>query len=179
MSLNKTVAGLVVVFSIMLGCGCSQEKTSGTFTAEEAERCLTAAERAVRDRACGQVQAYDAAKKANAMTDEIEKAYISAIKELQDLSGKVREGCDEATAQRKSAAINWTLVAATYNRFNGTCACQVKFAAMKGLVEAKQIEQNPPRGLTTYLLSPGDPRRIEDEYKDENGFVSAKEFGNE
>lgn len=179
MSLSKTFAGLGVVLSVAFVCGCSEDKTPDSFTAEEAEQCLTAIDREARDRACDKVRAYDAAKKANAMTEEIERGYDSAIEELRSLSGKVMEGCDDAMARRRSASINWTLVAATYNRFNGTCACQVQFAAMKGLVEARRMVQNPPRGLTTYLLSPGDPRRLEEEYKDPNGFQSVRELGKE
>jgi len=75
----------------------------------------------------------------------------------------MNEEGDSPTVNMRHAAVNWTFVAATYNRFNGTCACQVMFAAQRGLIEAQQLKANPPRGLTTYLLPPGDPRRIEDE----------------
>ena len=31
------------------------------------------------------------------------------------------------------------------------------------MIDAQKLKANPPRGLTAYLLPPGDPRRIEDE----------------
>jgi len=151
-----------LVVMVLLG-GCSKEEDSGLFTAKEAEACLTAADREVIDRACAKVRAYDAAKKANALTDAVTESLSEAIEELKDLQGKINEEGDTPTNNKRHAAVNWTLVAATYNRFNGTCACQVMFAAQRGLIDAQKLKANPPRGLTTYLLPPGDPRRIEDE----------------
>ena len=133
------------------------------FTAEEAEACLTASDREVIERACEKVQAYDVARENDAMTESVEKEYDEAIEELKDLMRKIDEDGDSPSVNMRHAAVNWLLIGATYNRFNGTCASQVMFAARRGLIEALQIMENPPRGLTTYLLPPGDPRRIEDE----------------
>ena len=153
----------VLTVGILCGCNKEEEDRGDLFTAKEAEACLTQSDHEVIDRACAKVRAYDAAKKADAMTEAIETAYGEAIEELRDLMVKIDEEGDSPTVNKRHAAVNWTLVAATFGRINGTCACQVKFAAMKGLIEAQQMEANPPRGLTTYLLPPGDPRRIEDE----------------
>lgn len=170
---------LCFILAVGVLCGCTKDEKSGLFTAKEAEASLTQADHAVIDRACAKVRAYDAAKKANAMTEMIEDSYNEAIEELKDLMGKIDEEGDSPEVNKRHAAVNWTLVAATFGRANGTCACQVMFAAQRGLIDAQRMKDNPPRGLTTYLLPPGDPRRIEDEYNDENGFLSAKELSNE
>jgi len=161
----KSALKFVWICGLVLGMfcvGCS-EKKSGLFTAKEAEACLTPSDREVIDRVCAKVRAYDAARKTNAMTEAVEKTYQDALQELRDLMCRMNEEGDSPTVNMRHAAVNWTFVAATYGRVNGTCACQVMFAAQKGLIEAQQLKANPPRGLTTYLLPPGDPRRIEDE----------------
>lgn len=155
------IFGLCIALMAVLVGGCSKEPA--TFTAKEAEACLTQSDREVIDRACAKVRTYDAAKKSNAMTDAIETSYGEAIEELRDLMVKIDEEGDSPTVNKRHAAVNWTLVAATFGRVNGTCACQVMFAAQRGLIEAQKLKDNPPRGLTTYLFPPGDPRRIEDE----------------
>ena len=87
---------LITFFVLAVGilCGCTKEETGNLFTAKEAEACLTQSDHEVIDRACAKVRAYDAAKKADAMTEAIEIAYGEAIEELRDLMGKIDEEGD-------------------------------------------------------------------------------------
>ncbi len=156
---------LILFFVLAVGIlwGCTKEEKGNLFTAKEAEACLTQSDHEIIDQVYAKVRAYDAAKKAGTMTEAVEQSYTKSIDELKDLMVKIDEEGDTPVNNKRHAALNWTLVAVTFGRFNGTCACQVMFAAQRGLIDAQRVKDNPPRGLTTYLLPPGDPRRIEDE----------------
>ena len=158
---GRGVLCLVLLGALVCACGCSGKPDE--FTAEEAEKSLTPADREVIDRVCEKVRAYDAAAKAGEVPEAVEQAFHQAIEDLRDLKGRIAQEGDSRDVNRRMASVSWTMVAATFNRFNGTCASQVAIAAQRGLIDARRVMANPPRGLTTWLLSPGDPRRIEDE----------------
>lgn len=150
---KKTLYVVIATFALtILSCGCSKEVAEGDalFSLEEAVACLTDEDRSAIDAMCEK----------GVKTDDQAAEAIEKLKEYY--ANTVNEG-DPSVEKRRRAAITWKIAEISYDHFNGTCAVQVMFAARAGLIEAQMMMNDPPRGLTTYLLPPGDPRRIEDE----------------
>ena len=152
---------LVAIVLLVALCGCKDKALEPYFTAEEAEKYLTAEDKNTVGRCVEYIKKYEEEMKSGDKERE-EKAGelfslgLDPIKELygKSLDNKSPEGI------RRSAALAWVMIDFTYGNFNGTCAARILMAADLGLIDAIQIIQNPPdEDLASYLLPPEEQRR--------------------
>ena len=152
---------LVAVVLLASFCGCKDKALEPYFTAEEAERYLTAEDKKTVGRCVEYIKKYEEEMKSGdkereKKAGELFSLGFDPIKELygRSLDNESPEGI------RRSAALAWVMVDFSYGNFNGTCASRILMAADHGLIDAIQIIRNPPdEDLASYLLPPEEQRR--------------------